>query len=436
VKKILAITLALFLILGNVVFADGISVEINGRELAFDVSPTIIDGRTFLPVRTIFESLGLEVKWDNETKTVTGVGNGTSVSLVIDQKVAYVNGKATSLDVPATIIDGRTMVPARFVAESTGAKVGWDNATKTVQIERISNQNVDSFNGNTYINIDGGNLSGHRLPNVVVDIGYGDREYWAYTNEHGQLVRVVADEIVLQNENTESVLDTGRYYHDEAKVPGTEHPDFDEGHVIADSLGGVSNAYNITPQNSTLNRHGDQAYMEKTIRDAGGATDFEAIITYPNTKTQIPSRYKYTYTIMGHRIVDEFDNINPDDYNSSIGITDPIMETPIIPPVKGGTSNLSLVIERVDLKEEIVTIKNAGSESINLAGVTLVSVKGNQRYVFPSYQLSPGGTVHVLSGSNNTSGSNYLKWTGSNIWNNDGDPAELYDANGGLIDQH
>jgi DNA/RNA endonuclease G (NUC1) len=66
--------------------------------------------------------------------------------------------------------------------------------------------------------------------------------------------------------------------------------------VIADSLGGVSNAYNITPQNSALNRHGDQAYMEKWIRDAGGCTNFEAIITYPNTQTQIPSKYKFTYT--------------------------------------------------------------------------------------------------------------------------------------------
>jgi hypothetical protein len=83
----------------------------------------------------------------------------------------------------------------------------------------------------------------------------------------------------------------------------------------------VSNAYNITPQESTLNRHGDQAYMEDAIRKAGGATNFEAIITYPNTTTQIPSHYKYTYTIKGQTIVDEFDNINPDEANASLGLT-------------------------------------------------------------------------------------------------------------------
>lgn len=105
---------------------------------------------------------------------------------------------------------------------------------------------------------------------------------------------------------------------DEAKVPGTERADLDQGHVIADSLGGVSNAYNITPQDSTLNRYGDQAYMEKNIRDAGGCTNFEAIIMYPNTKTQIPNHYRYTYTLKENVITDDFDNVNPDKVNKSL----------------------------------------------------------------------------------------------------------------------
>ncbi len=176
----------------------------------------------------------------------------------------------------------------------------------------------DIFSGYKLIVVDGGNLSGHREPNVVVDIGFGDREYYAFTNEYGQLVKVIAKEIILQDDSTEPVNSSGRYYQDEAKVPGVESRTLDEGHVIADSLGGVSNAYNITPQNSILNRHGDQAYMEKVIRDAGGCTEFVAIITYPNTTTQIPSHYSYTYTINGNVINDEFDNVNPDEYNASL----------------------------------------------------------------------------------------------------------------------
>ncbi|KOP79350.1 hypothetical protein AMS59_10045 [Lysinibacillus sp. FJAT-14745] len=195
--------------------------------------------------------------------------------------------------------------------------------TEKQVVKETSTQSKDQlFKGYKLIKVDGGDLSGHREPNVVVDIGFGDREYWSFTNEHGQIVRVIANEIVLQDDRTEPVTSSGRYYADEAKVPGVERADLDEGHIIADSLGGVSNAYNITPQDSTLNRHGDQAYMEDAIRKAGGATNFEAIITYPNTETQIPTHYKYTYTLKGNKIVDEFDNGNPDKINKSLGLTE------------------------------------------------------------------------------------------------------------------
>ena len=187
--------------------------------------------------------------------------------------------------------------------------------------ENTAQSNDNLFEGYKLIEVDACNTSGYRQAKVVVDIGYGDREYWAFTNEYGQLVRVIADEIILQNDNTESVTSQGRYCYDEAKVPGVESSVLDEGHIIADSLGGVSNAYNITPQNSTLNRHGYQAYMEDAIRKAGGATNFEAIITYPNTSTHIPSSYQYTYTIKGKTVVDKYDNVNPDEVNAASGLT-------------------------------------------------------------------------------------------------------------------
>lgn len=205
-------------------------------------------------------------------------------------------------------------------SESESA-VSSESAASTESKPAEEDQSTISHDGYTLIEVDGGDLSGYRQANVVVDIGFGDREYWAYTNEYGQLVRVVANEIVVQDDSIEPVNSNGRYFSDEAKVPGTEDSNLDEGHIIADSLGGVANAYNITPQDSVLNRHGDQAYMERTIQQAGGATNFEAIITYPNTTTQIPSRYKYTYTVNGNQVVDEFDNINPDEYNEQQGLT-------------------------------------------------------------------------------------------------------------------
>lgn len=228
-------------------------------------------------------------------------------------------------------------------------------------VEETANQlKNEQFSGYKLIEVDGGDLSGYREPKVVVDIGFGDREYWAFTNEYGQLVRVIADEIILQDDRNEPVLSSGRYYSDEAKVPGVESKDLDEGHVIADSLGGVSNAYNITPQNSTLNRHGDQAYMEDAIRKAGGATHFEAIITYPNTKTQIPSSYQYTYTLKGQKIVDTFDNVNPDEVNASLGLTGS-------EPSKSTSSNMHGDISSVDTNGNgQVTIKEAKAAGFSM----------------------------------------------------------------------
>jgi hypothetical protein len=273
--------------------------------------------------------------------------------------------------------------------------------------QAISEDEQELFKGYTLIQVYGGDLSGEREPNVVVDVGFGERKYYAFTNEYGQLIKVVAKEIVLQDDKNEPVLSSGRYYPDEAKVPGTESKVLDEGHVIADSLGGVANAYNITPQDSTLNRHGDQAYMEQVIRDARGCTEFEAIITYSDTETMIPDHYSFTYTIRGNVIHDEFDNINPE-----LGIT-----------------NSEISITRVDRKKEEVDILNISNGPINLEGYTLVSVKGNQRYIFETYILEPQSTVTVYS----KGGEGQLEWSADYIWNNDWDVAELYDPQGNLL---
>ncbi|WP_427340504.1 copper amine oxidase N-terminal domain-containing protein [Caloranaerobacter sp. DY30410] len=118
-----------------------IKVSINGKLVEFDVPPTIINGRTLVPVRAIFEQFGLEVDWDNETRTVIGKKDGLEIKLPVDNKKAQKNDKEIELDVPATIINGRTLVPVRFIAESLGAKVDWDRESKTVIISNGYSQN-------------------------------------------------------------------------------------------------------------------------------------------------------------------------------------------------------------------------------------------------------------------------------------------------------
>lgn len=108
-------------------------VILDGSLLVFDVPPIIEDGRTLVPLRTIFEALGAMVEWDGDTQTVTAVKGDTEVKLVIGGQ-AFKNGIPVSLDVPARIISDRTMVPLRFVAEAMGCAVEWDNDTQTINI--------------------------------------------------------------------------------------------------------------------------------------------------------------------------------------------------------------------------------------------------------------------------------------------------------------
>jgi len=135
-KKFIVITLCVFLIaaMGSPALASGISVQINGNILPFDQPPIIEGGRTLVPLRAIFEALGAEVEWVASTQTVTAVREGVTVSLKIGSNILTRNGEQIRLDVPAQIVGGRTLVPARAIAESFGAEVSWNQNTQTMTI--------------------------------------------------------------------------------------------------------------------------------------------------------------------------------------------------------------------------------------------------------------------------------------------------------------
>ncbi|MCL2837732.1 MAG: stalk domain-containing protein [Oscillospiraceae bacterium] len=111
-----------------------ITVTLNGERVDFDVSPIIIDNRTLVPFRAIFEALDMEVEWDNDTRTAIGENDDVRIELPIDSTTAYINGEDVTLDAPAMLHNERTMVPLRFIAEATGADVEWDEDTRTVVI--------------------------------------------------------------------------------------------------------------------------------------------------------------------------------------------------------------------------------------------------------------------------------------------------------------
>lgn len=111
-----------------------IKVYVGGQRLTFDVPPAIESGRTLVPMRAILEALGAAVEWDGTTRTVTATKQGVTIALTIGQEVALVNGRPVNLDVPARIIEGRTLVPLRFLSENLGETVTWDGNARTIKI--------------------------------------------------------------------------------------------------------------------------------------------------------------------------------------------------------------------------------------------------------------------------------------------------------------
>jgi hypothetical protein len=127
--------LLLTITIANEASAASIKVYINGEQKIFPQAPVMENGRTLVPLRGIFEGLGADVEWDNATRSITATKEKTTVYLKIGSKQAKVDGKSVTIDVPAKIINGSTMVPIRFVSESLGAEVKWDAAASAVLIE-------------------------------------------------------------------------------------------------------------------------------------------------------------------------------------------------------------------------------------------------------------------------------------------------------------
>lgn len=114
--------------------ATPISIIIDGVRLSTDQAPVMVNGRTMVPLRAIFEAFNATIKWNQKAQTVTATKDDTTIMLKIGSKTATINNKAVTLDVPGLNLKGRTMVPTRFVSEALGHEVGWNPKTQVVTI--------------------------------------------------------------------------------------------------------------------------------------------------------------------------------------------------------------------------------------------------------------------------------------------------------------
>jgi len=182
-KRILAVLLATLMMLSATCVSvcgteKTISVVVDGQNLTFDQPPVIVNDRTLVPLRAIFEALDATVEWNEATRTVTSTRNDTTVSVTIDSDKIYVNGEEKIIDVPAQIISDRTMVPVRAISESFDCNVEWIASDRTV---KVTTNNKDVFaNLNPFI-LD---LLGQRQSTIAANFGpiedYGFLEYGDY----------------------------------------------------------------------------------------------------------------------------------------------------------------------------------------------------------------------------------------------------------------
>lgn len=112
----------------------GLQVKVRGMNMKFDIPPVVKEGRTLIPVRAIMNGFGAEVTWDEATKTVTVVKDDKTIVLNLADGTATVNGESVTTDIPARIISNRTFVPLRFIAETLGEKVSYDESTGEIDI--------------------------------------------------------------------------------------------------------------------------------------------------------------------------------------------------------------------------------------------------------------------------------------------------------------
>ena len=141
--RVFTLTIAILLVIVFVPIAvvhanDTIRVTINNQQVSFEgQGPVLVEGRTLVPIRGVFEVLGFDVTWNNATQQATLIGAEAVIVVTVDSRTFTTNGISHSLDVPAQVIGGRTMLPIRAVLESVGYYFGWDGTTSTVLISSV-----------------------------------------------------------------------------------------------------------------------------------------------------------------------------------------------------------------------------------------------------------------------------------------------------------
>ena len=115
------------------------NILVKGVNVKFDTPPVIKSGRTLIPVKALSEAFGADVKWVAAERKVIITKDDIQIVLTLDSNKIYVNGVEAKIDVPACSLNGRTVVPLKFIVEQLGLTVNWHKDTKDIEIEDPTN---------------------------------------------------------------------------------------------------------------------------------------------------------------------------------------------------------------------------------------------------------------------------------------------------------
>lgn len=184
-RKLLLTTLALGLLGATTVYGEQVNMDLfyNGKHHAYaakevkieidgkamvpkDMPAVIIDGRTMLPMRQIAQELGCEVNWNEAAKQIYVMRGSDIIVFTVDSKTGYENGKEFTMDVPATIVNDRTMLPVRALADALHLNIKWDDPNRIVSIQSGDTVVKDEPKAPESGQITAGTLTGIQTPSA------------------------------------------------------------------------------------------------------------------------------------------------------------------------------------------------------------------------------------------------------------------------------
>lgn len=381
---------------GNALANSPIKVEVDGKNVQFDAQPEVLDGRTMVPIRAVVETMGAKVTLFDDYFTIDK--GSKKIKIVWNSKTAYVNDQPVELPVPAYIKSDRTYVPLRFVSETFSATVGYDGDRNAAIVDTFDSE------GKTLVTVDRV-VDGDTFETTINGI-----------QEKIRLIGVDTPETVKPNSPVQPYGPEASKFSKETLTGQEVYIDFDA--QQRDKYGRLL-AY-VHLKDGTF-------FNAKLVKEG-----YARVATYPPNVKHVSLFVALLKEARDYKR--GFWSLNQDPWGGDIGINDGVTPSDDTNTSGGaaGVSTGNVTIESVDLSGEVVVIRNNDSKDLDLTGWKLVSTEGNQTFYFPSgFILKAGSTVKVTSGRNASDNPPYqLKWTTSYIWNNNGDTAVLYDANG------